>query len=233
VSQSPFQSLNLSRHVGDDPKSVEENWAIWEERWGGERIEVVVAKQVHGCKVLRVDAKSREPEEGDALWTTAPDVVLGVLTADCVPILLWEPEQRIAAAVHAGWRGTAREVAVKTVQTLVQEGHASAGSLYAAIGPSIRDCCYEVGAEVLAAFPKRWQTVGWTTTSRGLRVNLSEINRLQLLEAGLPEERVSVIGPCTSCRVDVFFSYRRSGNPTGRQLSFVGWDSLAEPGKRT
>jgi YfiH family protein len=226
VSKAPFDSLNLSFRVGDDPISVGENWHLWKNSLPPTKVQIVTPKQVHGAKVLSVDPTSpKEAGEADALWTQHSGVLIGVLTADCVPVLLCEPERQICAAVHAGWRGTSKEIAIKVVQVLCSEGKAAPSSLFAALGPSISGCCYAVGTEVIDGFPIRWRRFGWSKIEGRHHLDLRALNHLQLMEAGLREEKIALVGPCTSCQVHDFFSSRRSGNPTGRQLSYIGWST--------
>jgi YfiH family protein len=224
VSPPPFDSLNLSYAVGDDPVNVKKNWHAWRSSWNLAEAPVITPKQIHGTGVVEVSSASpEEPIEADALWTRHPGLHLGVLTADCVPILIVEPESRLACAAHAGWRGTSREIAIKAVEALERSGSCSPSSLFAALGPSIGACCYPVGKEVFDAFPRRWRSIGWSQIEGRHHLDLRELNAEQLIAAGLEKGRISVVGPCTSCRVTDFFSSRRSGGQTGRQLSFVGW----------
>lgn len=224
VSPPPFDSLNLSYAAGDDPANVKKNWHVWKSSLNLLEARVITPKQVHGAGVLGVSPSSRDgPLEADALWTGVSGLFLGILTADCVPILIVEPEKRLACAVHAGWRGTSKEIAIKAVEALTSGGSCSPSSLFVALGPSIQACCYPVGREVLDAFPDRWKSIGWSKVGGQHHLDLRQLNLAQLVKAGVDGERITLIGPCTSCQVKDFFSCRRSGSSTGRQLSFVGW----------
>jgi YfiH family protein len=153
-------------------------------------------------------------------------IFLAALTADCVPMLFLAPEQRLVAAVHAGWRGTLAGIAEKTVRLFESRFEVAAADLEVALGPSIGSCCYEVKEDVSGPLLKRWGRL--TTPSVAVRagktyVDLRRLNRDVLRAAGVPGKQLFQIGPCTSCARDEFFSYRRIGGETGRQMSLIGW----------
>src|SRR6185295_12615949 len=164
--------------------------------------------------------------EADAMLTAENGVYLGVLTADCVPLLMIAPKQRLAAVVHAGWRGTLAGIAAKTVGYFKSRYGVDAGGLEVALGPSIGACCYEVNDDVALPLMKKWGRL--TTPSIAMKngkphINLSRLNRDILRDAGVPGTQLFQIGPCTRCAGEDFFSYRREGGETGRQISVVGW----------
>jgi hypothetical protein len=175
------------------------------------------ARQVHGADVLAV-AGPGQAGTGDVLVTDRPGLPLAVFTADCVPILVLDPIGGRLAAVHAGWRGTARDVAGAAARALAAAG-GDPRHFVAALGPSIGPCCYEVDGPVIerldAAFPGRWPS--WTTPRGAGRwlLDLWRANADQLLEAGLREEAIDRLDLCTFCRDDLFYSYRR-GAGSGR-----------------
>jgi polyphenol oxidase len=143
---------------------------------------------------------------------------LGVRTADCVPILLLDSRFRAIAAVHAGWRGTAAQIAAHTVERMRTEFHSDAQDLYAALGPCIRPCCYEVGVEVAAQF----ESLGAVRATNGARrLDLALANRRQLERAGLGAEHIFDCGLCTACSAEQFFSYRREPGNLGRMLASI------------
>src|SRR5262249_14261537 len=147
---------------------------------------------------------------------------LGVETADCLPILLVDPGRRRVGAVHAGWRGTASGVAMRAVEALVAQG-SRPEDLLAALGPGIGPCCYEVGDELPSALGG-WGAALFRPGARGRPpLDVRTANRRQLLSAGLRDERVADVDECTSCRRDVYHSYRRDGAEGGRMISFVGF----------
>jgi hypothetical protein len=173
--------------------------------------DVAYLRQVHGAAVLAARAPGLAGT-GDALLTDRPGLAVSVFTADCLPILLWDPRGRRLAAVHAGWRGTVASVTAAAVDALRAAGSRTA-DLLAAVGPAIGACCYEVDGPVTerleATFPGRWQA--WATPGRPGRfmLDLRAANRAQLLAAGLPAGQVEDVDLCTGCRTDLFFSYRK------------------------
>ncbi|TMA56956.1 MAG: peptidoglycan editing factor PgeF [Deltaproteobacteria bacterium] len=189
----------------------------------GVRLPVVTARQVHGTRVAT--AAPGPPPEADALISATAGQVVGVVTADCVPVLLIDRRRRVAGAVHAGWRGAAAGVIEAAVAKLDTAFQADAPSLEAVIGPAIGACCYEVGEEVLAAFRARvgdGTAPAWSHRDGRLHLDLRAAARLLLRGTGVG--RVAVVGPCTACGSG-YCSYRRDGAGAGRQLSFVGWAS--------
>jgi YfiH family protein len=159
--------------------------------------------------------------EGDAAITALTGKLLGVQTADCVPVLIAESQARAVAAIHAGWRGTAARIAELTVERLTTKFHVRAEELTAVIGPSVGVCCYEVGEDVVKTIADDEvfeQRVEWLKP----HLNLAEANRRQLRNAGIPGNRILVSSLCTQCRGDLFFSYRREGRKVGRLLSVIG-----------
>jgi hypothetical protein len=179
------------------------------------------AKQVHGATCLVADGRpSGEVGEGDALITTRRRVPLAVFTADCLAVVLAEPERGALAVAHAGWRGTVAGVLGRLVQTLTERFAVRPERLRAAIGPSIGPCCYEVDEPVVgplrAAFPGdsgRWVTAAGLPGKWWL--DLWRANTDQLVAAGVPAGAIANPRLCTACRRDVFFSYRKEGR-TGR-----------------
>jgi YfiH family protein len=181
---------------------------------------LLVLRQVHGA-VLREAPWEGRPE-GDAALARSPGWLLGIETADCLPVLLVDPRRRMAAAAHAGWRGTAAGVTRRAAQSLLDAG-SRVGDLVAALGPAIGPCCYEVGGELRAAFGPGGDAF-FRTGARGRpHLDLRAANESQLREAGLRADRVHHVADCTRCRADLYHSYRRDGQGAGRMLSFVGW----------
>jgi YfiH family protein len=179
----------------------------------------VTLRQIHSTKVILAQ-ECGPATEGDALITDNPGVFVAVKTADCLPILIADPEKRVVAAVHAGWRGTVAGVAAETVAEMAGRFGCRPENLRAAFGPSIRGCCYEVGPEVAAQFallfPEREDLEGRA------HVDLAEANRRILGAAGLKLEHLDVEAPCTRCYPAEFHSWRRDGEAAGRMFSGVG-----------
>jgi len=173
-------------------------------------------KQIHSSECVAANGRSGILGEGDALLEDRPGSVVAVKTADCVPILLVDDEHRAVAAVHAGWRGTAAGIVGKAVAGMRERF--GSRNLYAAIGPSIGKCCYEVGPEVSAQFGLAGRVF----------LDLPEFNRRQLLDSGVTAERIFASNLCTQCKADEFHSFRRDREAAGRLYSFAGIRPAAE-----
>ena len=168
-------------------------------------------RQIHSADCVAACGRAGVLGEGDALLERTPGAVVAVRTADCIPILLADARNRAVAAVHAGWRGTVAEIAVRAVEAMAREFGTRPEDLHAAIGPGIGVCCYEVGPEVAAHFGAAGRA----------HVDVAEANRRQLAACGVPAERIYVAGLCTACLTE-FHSFRRDRESAGRQYSFVG-----------
>jgi polyphenol oxidase len=173
---------------------------------------ITTLRQIHSDIVVDADGRTGCLGEGDALIGNTPGRIVAVKTADCVPILLVDVANRAVAAVHAGWRGTVRQIALRAVDAMRQEFDTNIQKLHAAIGPAIGGCCYEVGPEVAAEF-------GYTGRTR---IDLAAVNREQLIGAGIPHKQIYTAGLCTACRAEDFWSYRREKEGAGRMFSFAG-----------
>jgi len=246
--------LNLGFTDWDSRESVTENRKRFFRAIGADGMPVVTLRQIHSDIVHRVSGASADAHgnlpKGDALFAAEEGVVLAVQTADCIPILLVDTKKKAVAAIHAGWRGTLRRIAEKTIGRMQMELGTDPNDVIAALGPGIRRCCYEVGHEVArefaAQFPNArawfegpfdavsagnndpnwlpWLTMkppGHAPPSARVHLDLIAANRAILVNAGVPGEHISDSGFCTSCRTDLFFSYRRD-RTTGRMMAAVG-----------
>jgi YfiH family protein len=203
ASEAPYDSLNVSQKVGDDPKAVDENLSVI--RSAMDLRPAAWVRQVAGDSVVRVS----EPGfagEADALATAEPGLCLSVAVADCVPVAL--VGEREVGMVHSGWRGTLAGVSGKAAHTLGE------GRVQAYIGPSIRRCCYEVSPELAAEFAVAF---GDEVIS-GRHLSLQDAIRVDLERAGV---EVNDLGHCSGCRPDLFYSHRKQGRLTGRNLASV------------
>lgn len=180
------------------------------------RIQVVKSGDV-GCGGL--NPVSAFPET-DALVTNEPEACLMVLTADCVPVLLYDPGCRVVAAIHAGWRGSVAGIVARTIALMREVYGCRPEQLLAGIAPSIGKCCFEVGEEVVQAFQEKYSDtddfVFKGNQSGKYHIDLWEVNRRQLLAAGLVAGNIEVAGRCTVCSPEHFYSYRRDGSVAGR-----------------
>jgi hypothetical protein len=181
---------------------------------------LLLLRQVHGVRVRHAPWEGRP--DGDAAVARLPGQLLGIQTADCLPVLIADPQRRVVGAAHAGWRGTAAGVARQLVASLLNEG-CRPQELIAGLGPAIGPCCYEVGEEVRAALGAG-AAAAFRPGARGrFHLDLRAANRLQLIEAGLRAENVHVIEDCTACRPDLYDSHRRDGSGAGRMISYIGF----------
>jgi polyphenol oxidase len=240
------RSLNLGWTKEDDQASVVENRRRFVGAIGGEdRLALVGVRQIHSdvVRVVRgVDgalegrlqtAEGKAVLEGDGLMTDVPGVLVGVGTADCVPVLVVDGKKKVVAAFHAGWRGTVAGIVEQGVARMMSEFGSRVEDLEAAVGPSIGACCYSVGHEVHKEFGARFRyaeelfRVGGEEDPGGRYLDLWEANRRQLLDAGLGEEQIHMVGECTACSQDEggamrYFSHRGEKGVAGRMLSVVG-----------
>ena len=225
VSRGRFESLNLGRRWGDAPEAVAENLRRVAAAAGFAPEDLRLVRQVHGARVWRAAALT-PGAEGDALWARASDgpVVVGVMTADCVPVLLADRAATAVAAVHSGWRGTVANAVGAAVAALVDDG-VDPNQLVAAVGPCIETAAFEVGEEVAAAFralPCGAKVVHQQPGARP-HVDLVAAVRAQLMAAGVPQDSIERVGGCTWQHPQQYFSYRRDGAGIGQMLAFVGF----------
>jgi YfiH family protein len=179
-------------------------------------------KQVHGVTV--VEAPWPEPTEADAGISALPGELVGIKTADCLPVLLVDPRRREVAGAHAGWRGTAAGVCLQALQALLSRG-SRVDDVLAALGPCIGPCCYEVGDDVRSAFAREADHVLRAAAGARPHLDLREANGRQLVAAGVKAGSIARIEECTRCRPDLYHSYRREGGAAGRMISYVGFSA--------
>lgn len=230
VSDIPHDALNLAGFDDDTAENIRENRRRFLQLFDGEWT-LAVCWQVHGGYVRIVrdtnDARSDE-ERCDGLTSNTPGVLLGVKSADCVPVILGDPHTGACASIHAGWRGTIAGIVPHAIERMCAEFGTDPSDVRAAIGPAALACCYEVGAEVINSFRRSFSYADelFVPTRDGhARIDLHEANRRQLIEAGVEAAKIHTLPLCTMCRADLFFSYRREKSVygrTGRLLSVIG-----------
>jgi polyphenol oxidase len=241
--------LNLGFAQWDERARVEENRRHFLKALGATKMHLVALSQFHSDVIYVVDSVPKTPLRGDALVTRTPGLLISVQTADCIPILLADPQTRCVAAIHAGWRGTLKRIAEKTVGRMRMMFGARPDSIIAALGPGIGRCCFEVGPEVVKDFaaqfpaapgwfdgpydalasgedpnPLPWLTMmppGHQPPEPRALLDLHAANRSILEGAGLQPKHISSSSLCTSCRADFLFSYRRE-KTTGRLMACIG-----------
>jgi len=247
-------TLNLGFTQHDSRENVERNRALFLEKVGatnedGRAWPVVQMKQVHSSVVRRVDVAPGELLAGDGLISATPGLLLAIKTADCVPVLVADVKRRAVGAFHAGWRGTVARVVEKGIGEMRHQFGSVPRNLRAAIGPSIRRCCYQVGPEVRAEFESQFsyaddlleevfdadaihvrypmlflnqRAPGHGELGPEIHLDLLEANRRQLLDTGMREEHISVIEGCTACDTTRYFSHRAEFGKTGRMMAVIG-----------
>ena len=244
------RTLNLGFTGWDSRHNVQANRAKLLSALRAAQMRLATLGQIHSDVVHLLDALPERAPRGDAAITRAPGLLLGVQTADCVPILLVDAKQRGVATVHAGWRGTLRRIAAKAIGRMQMVWGTRPENVLAALGPAIGRCCYEVGPEVAQAYagqfaqarewfdgpfdqlasgeepnPLKWLTMappGHDPPPRRVQLDLRAANRWQLLDAGVPASNIFASELCTACRTDLLFSYRREGASTGRLMAVIG-----------
>jgi polyphenol oxidase len=230
VSDFPENSLNLAGFDEDSSENIYENRRRFLAAFSGE-YELATAWQVHGdgVKVLKSDQDVKHSEERfDALVSAREHTLVGVKTADCVPVLIGDPVTRSFAAIHAGWKGTAAAIVVRAIETMEAEYDADPGNFIAAIGPSATCENYEVGEDVIERFQKQvpdHQKYFRETRPGHALVDLKLANRDLMTAAGIDPENIHTAPFCTIARTDLFFSYRKEKKKfgkTGRLLSVIG-----------
>jgi YfiH family protein len=177
-------------------------------------------QQVHGARV--VEAPWQGTPEADAGVADGAGWLLGIETADCLPLLLVDPARHAVAAAHAGWRGTAAQVAVRAVESLAARG-SRPQDLLAALGPAIGPCCYEVGEELRDAFGEDAEQVFVSGRNGRPHLDLRAANVRQLRRAGVRDTAILHVDECTHCQAELYHSYRRDGKGAGRMISYVGF----------
>jgi YfiH family protein len=221
VSVGRYASMNLGITWGDQPEAVQENLRRLAQAAGFAPERLVRVRQVHGTAILaahEVDATS----EADAIWRHREhpgEHVVGVMTADCVPVLLVDRQAQVCAAVHSGWRGTVAAIAAQTVALLHDRAGIAPDDLLAAIGPCIEVDAFEVGPEVADQFDPAFVQ---RRPDRKPHVDLVAAVRAQLEQAGVPRHKIERVGGCTHANPDSHFSYRREGGQQGQHLAFIG-----------
>lgn len=253
--------LNLGFTAEDDRGAVVRNRQLLAEAVAGDAVmPLIPVRQFHSNLLVAAgaeDAKRDRPRKADGILCAEPGLLLGVQTADCVPVLVADRKRRVAGAFHAGWRGTVKRIVETGVGRMRLEFGSQPKDLIAAIGPAIGPCCYAVGEEVLAEFESQFayareifrevydsdslrqrypmlflnqRPPGHGPSGSRLHVDLIEANRRQLLDCGVLAESIQVVGGCTQCNPSLYFSHRGSGGRTGRMMAVIG--IRGGPGKR-
>ena len=231
VSQGNYASMTINPYCGDAPENVAENRRLLALELGVEPENILLPHQVHGTKTLLVDSlflqsvpalRTSWLEGTDALATNRAGLCVGVSTADCVPVLLYDPTHHAAAALHAGWRGTVQRIVAHTVAQMSAAYGTRPSDLRAVIGPAISLHAFEVGQEVYDQFVEaQFDMDKIARREDKWHLNLPLCNRLQLEEAGVPTEQITDSNSCTYTQSEQYFSARRLGAQSGRIYSGI------------
>lgn len=231
VSRGVWSSMNLGISRGDSPEDVEENYRRFRSAVGAEHGKLVRTRQVHKDRVRVITGD--EPElalfepapEADALVTDRPGVALIAYSADCIPVLLYDPVRRAAGVAHAGWRGTSLGIAARTAETMVHTYGCDTKDILAAIGPGIGPCCFETDGDVPDAMRTALGSAAdpyMTKQENGKwHVDLKEINAHFLRSAGVQAHHIEIDPDCTSCNPDKYWSYRVTGDARGSTAALI------------
>ncbi len=228
-SRPPFNSLNLGFGSGDQLSQVEANRAVVARSFDLEPHLLLTVNQVHGSEILVLDQSNPEVShfqrvDSDAIITNQRNILIGILVADCFPVILYDRKKHVAGVVHLGWRGAAVGLLGRTVKAMHEIFGCQPDELNAAIGPGIAAHSYEVDRPVRDAFRQgtgQWERIATEVSLGHWQLDLQKSISLQLDEAGLVRAAVDMVKECTCCHKEAFFSYRRDQGRTGRQMGFA------------
>lgn len=225
-SHGDYAELNINSYCGDNASDVAANKLLLAKKIDVNADKIVMPHQTHGTEVRQIgqeffalpaNVRTMVLEGVDALMTDLEGVCVGVSTADCIPILLYDKEHHAVGAVHAGWRGTVAKIAQRAVAAMNISYHTSPSALCAVIGPGISLAAFEVGDEVYEQFAAAGFDMGRISRrEQKWHIDLWECNRLQLVETGIAADNISVSGICTYSNYNDYFSARRLGTASGR-----------------
>lgn len=194
------QDFDLNLYNNIRPNRIAKNLKALKKQIGLPTPPLVTCNQIHSNKIIKVTLQNKDPQEiqkiqGDALITNQPNIIIGILTADCLPILLVDKKNKAISAIHAGRKGTQLSIVQQAIEKMKFCFGSKPQNLMAGIGPGIKKCCYEV--------------------------DILKDNVLQLMETGVLKKNIFIIDQCTSCRNDLYFSYRAGNGETGRMIGFI------------
>ncbi len=225
VSQGPYHELNMGYHVGDDPENVTENRKIFFNAIGIELDSLVLARQIHSDNIMVVDKShagygAYDFESGlpgtDAIITNSNSIAIGILTADCVPVMLFDPIKKVIGVAHAGWKGSLLKIAKKTVLKMKEVYGTEPNDCLVALGPCIGKCCYEVSDNIIEQFGKAFNHEFKKDENK---LDLLQVIKIQLFEIGV--KNITCMELCTACNRNLFYSHRAENGLTGRMISLL------------
>lgn len=219
-SKPPYESMNLGNNTHDDKETILKNKEIFLSQFGIGVSQIVKAKQSHSDNILIANKAGEYYEGYDALVTNKEELYLAVSTADCTPILMYDPDKKVSAAIHAGWKGTKDHIVYKTALKLREVYGSDAKDLLVYIGACIGECSFEVDADVAQYFDD--PHCRYDSDKCKYFINLKGHNKAQLLHFGVPENNIEVSPYDTFVDSDLFYSHRRDKGVTGRMWSVIG-----------
>lgn len=226
VSSHPYDSLNLSFHRGDSAENVMKNFKLLSEDIGIPMEYMVLTRQVHGSDITVVDKqhcgmgllRERTFGESDGLITAERNVALVTFHADCVPVYLYDFKKGVIGLIHSGWRSTLQKISSKAVKIMKEEFNCNVSDIYAVIGPCIRKCCFEVGADVYEDFLRAFSGCSeafFESGSGKRKIDLLYLIVNTLVNEGIPLENIHDMNICTVCEKELFFSHRGGQGRSG------------------
>lgn len=232
ISVGNYARLNVSPFCGDSPEHIKHNLQLLAGEINIPSKKILIPYQVHGTEIRKIDAEFMQSDSKkqaellhgiDALVTDIPGTCIGVTTADCVPVFLYDAVRQVVAVAHAGWRGTCAKIVSKTINQMVSEYNCKPEDIEALIGPSISVQAYQVGEELYATFQKAGFPVEEIFTRRdtGLYLDLWKANEFLLLSEGVKGCHIAIANRCTYTEYELFFSARRLGVKSGRMFNGI------------
>lgn len=232
ASVGNYASFNMSPFSGDNPEDYTKNKSVICDHLGIATDKIIIPYQTHGVEILEIDSsfmqlpvkdKTQSLYGIDALLTSLTGVCIGITTADCVPLIFFDPQKQVIAVAHAGWRGTCGRIGENTIQTLMNKYKCNPADIRVVIGPSISAKVYEVGEEVVNNFQHAGFDISRiiSTKNKSLYLDLWKANQISLEKMGVLSEHIETSGICTFTEHERFFSARRLGIKSGRMLSGI------------
>ena len=218
-SEGAFRSLNMGNMKFDDPATIYRNRSLFLENLDINQTAVAFPGQIHSATV-KIISKAGEIPKTDSLITLEKDLFLGILTADCFPVFIYNPRLQLVAAIHAGWRGVLQNIITKTLDLIMKQPAAHASDIYAAIGPGLQKECFEVRSDVYNYFPDEYLDSHPDSSKRYLDMSAYIMHQLESMN--IPNEQIFNSRNCTKCNYRDYFSHRRDGEKTGRMLGIIG-----------
>ena len=232
ASVGNYASFNMSPFSGDNQEDYNKNKSVLCDQLGIASDKIIIPYQTHGTEILEIDShfihlteidKAQSLYGIDALITRLPGVCIGITTADCVPLIFFDPQKQVIAVAHAGWRGTCGRIGEKTIQVLMNRYQSNPADIRVVIGPSISPKVYEIGEEVVDNFKRAGFDILsiLSTRNKSIYLDLWKANQLSLENTGVLSEHIETSGICTFTEHERFFSARRLGIKSGRMLSGI------------